>query len=177
MSNNKVHEDWQGFYDEFQKETDRGAVIVGAAFLETHLGELILNFLVDDPKVARNFINPKNPTSPLGTLNSRINAAYCLGLIGPNMYNELNTIRQIRNLFAHGLHSISFEDKKIEDLIKQLKYSEILPETFSKSARNIFTVSLSILANHVALRALRAKREQLKIGKDFKVEKLTANTR
>ena len=93
------------------------------------------------------------------------------------MFTELNTIRQIRNLFAHGLHSMSFEDKKVEELIKKLKYSDILPETISRSARNVFTVSLSLLANLVALRSLQAKREQLKIGKDFKVEKLTADTR
>src|SRR5947207_3180423 len=40
--------DFQGFLDEFQKENDRSAAIMGAAFLDEHLKQLLANFMVTD---------------------------------------------------------------------------------------------------------------------------------
>jgi hypothetical protein len=42
--------DFQGFLEEFQNENDRSAAIIGAAFLDENLKQLLTNFLVDDEK-------------------------------------------------------------------------------------------------------------------------------
>jgi hypothetical protein len=64
----------------FQEEkNERAAAIVGAAFLDTLLEEILVNFFVDDEKEVGNLLNTERP---IGTYGSRTSLAYCLGLIG-----------------------------------------------------------------------------------------------
>ena len=106
--------DWQSFHDELFKESDRACVVLSAAYLDESLRVLLTNYFVDDNKAVKNFIGgPESLTAPLGSFASRITAAYCLGLIDKIQYNDLHTIRKIRNLFAHGLQGLSFEDPKV----------------------------------------------------------------
>ena len=60
-------------------------------------------------------------SAPLGTLSARINAAYVLGLVSAAEYDDLCTIRRIRNEFAHKLHA-SFTDKSTVDRCSNLKH-------------------------------------------------------
>ena len=41
-------EQWSEFYEEFQHESQRGAVLVGAAFLDEHLRQVLSNFMIED---------------------------------------------------------------------------------------------------------------------------------
>src|SRR4051812_2613930 len=80
------------------EETDRGAVLMAAAFLDEKLKELIQRRMVADKKVSRRAFEFNGP---LGTFSSRIDFAYLIGLIPKNAQKDLHTIRAIRNQFAH----------------------------------------------------------------------------
>jgi len=71
-------DDWDGFFTECLDESDRGTVIVDAAFLDEHLRELIEAFLIDKPKEVELLLGNDRP---LGSFGARTRAAYCLGLL------------------------------------------------------------------------------------------------
>src|SRR5713101_3467111 len=71
----------------FEQETnDRAIAIVGAAFLDTLLEHILINFLVDDEKEVRRLLQHDQS---MGTYGSRTTAVYCLGLIGKMIRNDL----------------------------------------------------------------------------------------
>src|SRR5216683_1846713 len=80
-----------------EEKNDRGLVIVGAAFIDTLLEHILINFLVDDPKEVGELLRHD---SPLGTYGSRTRAVYCFGLIGKTMRDDLRLVGKIRNRFA-----------------------------------------------------------------------------
>jgi DNA-binding MltR family transcriptional regulator len=87
--------DWEEFFEELQNESQRGGVIVGAAFLDEQLAELLRCLFIEDKKVVDDLIN--SGYSPLGSFGTRITTAYCLGLIGKNDFHDLKIVKKIRN--------------------------------------------------------------------------------
>lgn len=106
------------FLEEFQDETDRGAALVGAAYLDYQLLILLKNHLINKKESAELL---EGGTAPLGTFNSRIKACYCLGLITDLENKELQLIRKIRNAFAHQIHGLTFQTEKIQSLCGHLR--------------------------------------------------------
>lgn len=108
--------DLQGFMNQYQGESDRGAALIAAAHLDSLLHLLIQSFLVDDEsEVAKLLGNRDKWNCPLGTFGARIRAAYCLGLISVDEFHDLRIIQRIRNEFAHELDTVSFNDQPIAD--------------------------------------------------------------
>jgi hypothetical protein len=56
-----------------------------------------------------------------GTFSAKILACRALGLIGEELATDLNTIRKIRNNFAHSTNVARFEDQSTVDLVRNLK--------------------------------------------------------
>jgi len=108
---------FSGFLAELQKESDRGAALVGAALLDTRLEHLLLSHMVPG-KVANDLLLGGN--APLGTFSSRISACLALGLITSAERRDLNLIRGIRNEFAHREHGLTFDDERISGLCSSL---------------------------------------------------------
>ena len=98
-------ENYEDFIKEFKQESDRGAALIGAAFLETQLRELLRSFLIEDDSKVHDLLERQ-----LQSFHARIEAAWCLGLIEKEVYDELHRVKGVRNCFAHSLHSISFDD-------------------------------------------------------------------
>lgn len=165
--------DWEGFLNELQNETPRASVIVGAAFLDARLHELLSNFLIEDKRAVQDLLgSDKKADRPLSAFSARINAAYCLGLISQIERDDLHLIRRIRNRFAHRLHDLSFDDDEIINWCHSLKIPKnvLLPE-ISHSHRILFITGVTLLAQQIALRALQASRKRLKRPKPFEVIK------
>jgi mannitol operon repressor len=99
------------FLKEFQKESDRGGALVGAAILDARLERLILSHMLPG-KVSKDLVVGGN--APLGTFSSRINSCFALGLITSLERHDLNLVRNIRNEFAHREHGITFDDETIK---------------------------------------------------------------
>jgi mannitol operon repressor len=164
-------DDWDGFYQEFQQETPRAAVIVGASFLDAHLRKLIANFLIADKKEIDEFLGSDgNAERPLSTFSARIRGAYCLGLISKDEYHDLNIVRKIRNKFAHRLHDLSFDDQEIVSWCQALYTpKKFLPPDWVVTHRDLFVAAMTTLATHLALRALAIERERRVVPRAFEL--------
>jgi predicted membrane chloride channel (bestrophin family) len=102
-----------------ESETDRRAAILGAAYIDERLAEIILNYLRDS-KVTKNLLDKQ-----IQSLDARTSLAFALGLINQDEYEGINQIRKIRNQFAHDfLEDLSFEDKVISSQCGNLFYDD-----------------------------------------------------
>src|SRR6266480_1691168 len=84
--------------EDLERETDRGVALLAVAFLDDVLDLLLRASFVDDPDVVNRLIGPGRPLESFG---SRAHISYCMGLLGADIYNDINLIREIRNDFAH----------------------------------------------------------------------------
>lgn len=98
---------------EFRTATDRAAAIVGRAFLEAVLRDVLLHFLTVDTTSDKSLFSGNGP---LSAYSARITLSYRLGLVSQAEYRWLNVIRRIGNLFAHELELDSFNNQSIRDI-------------------------------------------------------------
>ncbi|WP_157637640.1 hypothetical protein [Burkholderia ubonensis] len=106
--------------EEFAGASDRAAAIVAAAFLDDILKELLTDFLVP----AKNPADNKKLLSaqgPLGSFSARITMAHRLGLISDWERRAIDTIRDVRNDFAHVTEGVSFATQSIRDRVKNIE--------------------------------------------------------
>jgi hypothetical protein len=103
---------------ELDKETDRGCCMMAGSFLEQELGELLAVKLVGSKKFIDSMLEFNGP---LGSFSARIKMAYALGLICHAAMSDLDTIRKIRNEFAHKHQSINFNTEALKKRIYNLK--------------------------------------------------------
>lgn len=96
---------------------ERGLALALAAFAEDTLGRLLLTYLIDG-KQAKDLVEGFN--APLGTLASRMKAAYAVGLFTREQYEDLEIARKIRNVFAHDWEGVSLSQPDIRAMIGQL---------------------------------------------------------
>ncbi len=110
---------WSGFFDELRSESDRGATILASVWIE-HLLERKLSTLFSKGNAAarRGLFNCNGAFS---AFSSKIDAAYCLGWIDSDTFDDINLVRKIRNRFAHELHGIDLESGQVRPLIDQFK--------------------------------------------------------
>ncbi|HEV7281994.1 MAG TPA: DUF4145 domain-containing protein [Pirellulaceae bacterium] len=108
-----------GFRSSLESETDRGAALMAAAYLEDQLLRLALDVIVDENSL-RKKLGDQN--GPLGSFSARIDFAYALGLLPPKMHADLHLIRRIRNEFAHTMAPITFETSPNKERCFELFY-------------------------------------------------------
>jgi DNA-binding MltR family transcriptional regulator len=129
-----------------EETNDRGLVIVGAAFLDTLLEHVLTNFFIDDPQEVGQLLH-----QPLGTYGNRTRAAYCLGLIGKIVRDDLSLVGRIRNRFAHDLYA-SFDAPQIATWCEQLNWHRVafMTPPQSVTARDLFHVGVNQLVCHLS---------------------------
>ena len=89
------------------QERGRGAVLVGAARVDAALERLLQAVLLPAPGSTDPFFQPDRP---LGSFGARITLAARLGLIEPAVAEALQTLRRVRNAFAHSTESAALAD-------------------------------------------------------------------
>jgi len=112
------HEAFMSFIQEMDKESPRGVVLISCATIHELLGRLIELFLVSH-KAVEELLDGR--FAPLGTFSARILAAVSLGLINDAEYRDCETLRKIRNTFAHDV-KVSFREQRIKDLCRNLRF-------------------------------------------------------
>lgn len=151
---------------DYAEPSDRAIAIVGPAFLDMLLSDILREFMIDDPKEVEKLLQPEGP---LGTYGSRVRACYCLGLIGPIVTADLQLVGKIRNQFAHDLQA-SFSDQKISNWCRALqwhKHAMLAEPPAAATDRDLFQVGVNQLASHLtampglARFSKRSKREEL----------------
>jgi hypothetical protein len=107
---------FDGFFVSLRQESDRAAAVLGAAFLDTLLADLLRRHLV--PGLAKDAFEHNGP---LGSFADRTTMAYALGLINSATKADLDLIRRIRNDFAHSHdHKLSFSVDAIRSRAREL---------------------------------------------------------
>jgi DNA-binding MltR family transcriptional regulator len=153
-------------YNDLDKESDRGAALLGAAFLDESLEAMLRMFFVDDSSLADELLGTDRP---LGSFSARIRTAYAIGLLGREMYADLETVRSIRNDFAHDHRGLSFDNQSLADRARNLKaWANVNKQLgWNATPRVCFIMGVSMLANKLILRGLSL--QHAKPGEDFRV--------
>jgi hypothetical protein len=114
-------EHWQDafkeFVAEFKGESDRAAVILGAAKLDYMLYQILAKYLLP-PVGSRDELLEGD--SGLSTFSARINICHRLGLIDSEFAHTLHLIRKIRNSFAHEVSGTKLDTGPHRDRIREL---------------------------------------------------------
>jgi len=116
----KQQEVFMAFRKVLTTESDRGCALFAAAYLDTSLSNLLYLSFVENQKIENELFEG---TAPLSSFSSRIRLAYYLGKISAECRRDLDTIRGIRNDFAHDVRLISFETQSIADRCRNLGFS------------------------------------------------------
>ena len=120
------------FIPEFIKESDRGCVLVVAAMAEGHLEEMLKAKLVA-------ISNTRDQIFDL-SFAAKIDFAYRLGLISATFCENLHTLRDIRNEFAHNILDCNFQKEDVKERLSKLKksaaYFEDIYDIFVKIAKH-----------------------------------------
>lgn len=132
------------FLPELNKESDRGRVLISCSYLDELLRNVLLAFLFDAKESVR-LVEGFN--APLGTFSTRASATFALGLISSDEFQECDTLRKIRNRFAHDVHA-SFDTPDIVSLCKNLTMSAKDYGTVVVDARGQYTTAaISLIMN------------------------------
>lgn len=111
----------QKYTADLMDESDRGAVLVGAAILEDTLRDLISSTSTENGLSAKSVADLFSMNGPASTFSAKTLVCYAFGLISKDLYDDLNRIRKIRNKFAHTSEKIDFLMPEIEDLVAEIQ--------------------------------------------------------
>ena len=98
---------------EISEQTDRGAALIAAAYLEERLTDAIKARLVRDPDIEGRLFKG---TGPIAAFSTKIDLAFQLGIYENDIRRLLHTVRNIRNGFAHRPEPLKFDSQRIHDL-------------------------------------------------------------
>jgi hypothetical protein len=110
---------------------DRATALVLGSILEQGLELAILSHCVlgwntTESEAEQRKLFGGADDSPMNfALKNRI--AYALGVYGPNTRDDIDTVRHIRNFFAHDRGHLTFDDKDVFGLCNQLKWIDRYP--------------------------------------------------
>jgi hypothetical protein len=111
----RAYDAFRAFVEEFARESDRAAVVLGAARLDAQLYQLISKVLVPCSGSNDELLDGD---APLATFSAKINMAHRLGLIDASIARALHLCRRIRNSFAHEITSSSLDAHR--DRVREL---------------------------------------------------------
>ncbi|MBC7820656.1 MAG: hypothetical protein IAG10_27540 [Planctomycetaceae bacterium] len=133
---------------DYAEASDRAVAIVGPAYLDHLLSDILIEFMVDDGKEVAKLLQPEGP---LGTYGSRVSACYCLGLIGGIVKADLKLVSKIRNHFAHDVRA-AFSAPKVSQWCRLLRWHKELlmrEPPLDATDRDLFQVGVNSLVTHL----------------------------
>jgi hypothetical protein len=131
-------------------ETDRGCALFAAAFLDEALAKLLRSCMVQGKKMDEDlFVNP----GPLSTFSSRTKLAYYMGKLSASERKDIDTIRSIRNDFAHHAQAIDFNAQSVRDRCGNLVHGWHAED---HRPRGKFTASVCGLLARINVEIIRA---------------------
>lgn len=148
--------DFLEFIPALNRESERGAVLISCSFLDALMGRILLACFVDRERTKRLL---EGFNAPLGTFSTRVSAAYALALISEREFKECETLRRIRNRFAHDVHA-SFDDQDLRSLTEALTMAAPDHETAQGTGRARFTTSAIMLILNLTNRPAYVARER-----------------
>lgn len=120
LEDDDVSQAFKTMLHEFERETDRGAVLVAADIVGSHLA-LVIEELAPAAFTSKRLRELLNYPGLLSNLAARADVALMAGFIEVNAHASINTLRQLRNAAAHSQNAFRLKDnlpilRKISDL-------------------------------------------------------------
>lgn len=109
-------------FDVINEESDLACVLIATSYIDQALASLLENFFIKG-NTSGQLLSPVG--GALGNFAARADIAYCLGLIPKGLYQNLRTIGEIRNAFAHHYLALSFSDQQVIELTNRLTFPTI----------------------------------------------------
>ena len=137
----------EAFKEIDETKSDRAAAIVAATFVEDHLTRLLRRNLEQDDNLLEELFRPGGP---LGDFGVKIDLGYLMGLYSKLAWKELDTIKKIRNDFAHKMEVRNFTHDRARELTNNLKLWEMqqikisAPEGLSVQTKLIVTIGQTL---------------------------------
>jgi hypothetical protein len=145
-------------------ESDRGVILILAAYLDELLADLLRTACVS-PEVAEDILDVRRPA---GDFESRISLCLAFGLIHPTEATALQAVRKIRNSAAHfdkkgrGFDVLFDSDSTIDQVGNLLNAVNLaLQSREAKSVKGMFVVSCRLLATRIMLRGVLTRRAEV----------------
>ncbi len=105
---------------EFHAASDRAFAVLGAAYMDELLEELLRATFIEDAEATERLLGM---TGPIGSNGARYNLAYSLALISKEERDDLKTIARIRNRFAHEYSAVGFDDDdEVRALVRKMHF-------------------------------------------------------
>ena len=125
-----TEEDLNGLFVSVRRSGDRAGAILGATMVEDMLRRALLAKFrtLNAGETDRLF----GPDQPLGSFSAKIKLAYALGMCDRRDAQNLDSLRAIRNTFAHDQKPLTFKTAEVHEICHHLH----LPPRLRKS-RNI----------------------------------------
>jgi DNA-binding MltR family transcriptional regulator len=98
---------------ELESQPDAQIVLMGAAYLENALYQLLRSRFIEISADEERRIFDGSGNAILGTFSSKIRISRALGLVGEKTYRDLLLFNDIRNAFAHSMHQIDFSHEAV----------------------------------------------------------------
>jgi DNA-binding MltR family transcriptional regulator len=159
--------DTQAFFDVLNGGTDFAAGVIAAAYIDACLAALLEKFFVAST-VAAKVLDSRSGS--LGSLSSRADTCYVLGLVSKPLYQDLLVLSEMRNQFAHHHLSLSFASPELAESCGRLMYPVTLkngstdeplytPGQF-RNARERFTITVVLISQRLLLTALGTQKRE-----------------
>ncbi|MHC4455365.1 MAG: MltR family transcriptional regulator [Planctomycetota bacterium] len=108
-------------FDALSRESDRGLVLVSAAFLDESLEDVLCSKFSMAHKKPKSVIEPLfNTFGPLSTFSAKIKISYAMDPIKKWTYQDLEILRKLRNEFAHSIKPAVFDSPGVVRLTEKL---------------------------------------------------------
>jgi len=141
-------------FDILNNESDFIGVLIGTSFLDVSLENLLRSKFRKKSSIVDELLNPNKGI--LGNIGGRAAISYSLELISKSDYQDLITILNIRNMFAHKPRMLDFSDDDVIVYCKKLKAPDQVttPETVElyKLPRPRFFIAIAMLWARIGLK-------------------------
>ena len=145
------------FSAEFNRESNRGAVLVAASRLDEVLKGLLLAYL-RDTKSASDLLDGFN--APLGTFSARAAACHAMGLIDDAEFSDISRIRKIRNTFGHHWKDIDFDRPEVADVARGLPWRGPSEYELTATVRSRFSAAVMLLLTDLLWRERLVRKDK-----------------
>jgi len=121
------------FFASLAQESDRGCVLVGAAFIDEGLEILLRSKMLSEGKDVKKCVDPLFVgLGPLRSFWAKTQLCRALDLLDEWMYDDLERIRNLRNLFAHSYENANFDDERVIALTEGLVSADKVVQAIEK---------------------------------------------
>ena len=143
------------------KESDRGAAIMAAAYVETALWTAICTRIPQlDEKTLKSWFD--GPLAPFGSFAAKITLGRALCIYGEHMEKRLILIKNIRNAFAHAPRPLDFSHPTLIEECIQLTPDPMRDAITPR--RQIFSASCLALAKVLIVDAVKHGGKEVEVS-------------